>query len=142
MQQERNHSAVEIPHLGSLILTHSWDGQLPGLKEVAPEDRPNATVVFWTFRRLVGLGGLMRRPDEQRAATAQAFHPATPPAIAAADPETAATAMRGHLRQVSIDSSRLQPLESQRWGAPANGETAQSTSGRRRAEPVLKEEIP
>jgi len=48
-----------VPHLGSLILTHSWDGQIKGLKEFAPEDRPNATIIFWTFRIMVGLGTLM-----------------------------------------------------------------------------------
>ncbi|TEA77606.1 cytochrome ubiquinol oxidase subunit I [Allopusillimonas ginsengisoli] len=59
MAQEKNHFALEIPRLGSLILTHSLDGQFPGLKEFAPRDRPNATVVFWTFRIMVGLGLLM-----------------------------------------------------------------------------------
>ena len=29
------------------------------LKDFAPEDRPNATIVFWTFRVMVGLGVLM-----------------------------------------------------------------------------------
>src|SRR5690606_5136493 len=59
MEEERNRYAIEIPRLGSLILTHSWDGQFPGLKEFPPEDRPNATVVFWTFRIMVALGLLM-----------------------------------------------------------------------------------
>ncbi|QAA93405.1 cytochrome ubiquinol oxidase subunit I [Pollutimonas thiosulfatoxidans] len=59
MQEEKNHFALEVPRLGSLILTHSWDGQFAGLKSFAPEDRPNATVVFWTFRIMVGLGFLM-----------------------------------------------------------------------------------
>lgn len=59
MQEERTRFAVNIPNLGSLILTHSLDGQFPGLKEFAPEDRPNSTVVFWTFRIMVGLGLLM-----------------------------------------------------------------------------------
>jgi cytochrome d ubiquinol oxidase subunit I len=59
MEQEKNHFALEIPRLGSLILTHSLDGQFPGLKEFAKVDRPNATVVFWTFRIMVGLGFLM-----------------------------------------------------------------------------------
>src|SRR5690606_38351209 len=54
-----NRYALEVPHLGSLILTHSWNGQFAGLKEFAPEDRPNAAVVFWTFRLMVGLGMLM-----------------------------------------------------------------------------------
>ncbi|MGB6105975.1 MAG: cytochrome ubiquinol oxidase subunit I [Pusillimonas sp.] len=59
MEAEKNHFALEIPRLGSLILTHSWDGQFPGLKEFAKEDRPNSTVVFWSFRVMVGLGLLM-----------------------------------------------------------------------------------
>lgn len=59
MEEEKNHFAVEIPRLGSLILTHSWDGQFAGLKEFAKEDRPNSTIVFWTFRIMVGLGFLM-----------------------------------------------------------------------------------
>lgn len=59
MEQEKNHFAVEIPRLGSLILTHSWDGQFAGLKEFPRADRPNATIVFWTFRVMVGLGFLM-----------------------------------------------------------------------------------
>lgn len=59
MELEKNHFAIEIPRLGSLILTHSLDGQFPALKDFAKEDRPNATVVFWTFRVMVGLGLLM-----------------------------------------------------------------------------------
>nr|WP_297353031.1 cytochrome ubiquinol oxidase subunit I [uncultured Caldimonas sp.] len=56
MEKERTDYAIEVPHLGSLLLTHSWDGQFPGLKEFPKEDRPNSTVVFWTFRLMVGLG--------------------------------------------------------------------------------------
>jgi cytochrome d ubiquinol oxidase subunit I len=59
MQAEQTKYALGIPHLGSLILTHTMDGHYPGLKEFAPEDRPNALVVFWTFRVMVGLGLLM-----------------------------------------------------------------------------------
>lgn len=59
MEAEETLYALKIPHLGSLILTHDWNGQFPGLKEFAPEDRPNSTVVFWTFRIMVGLGLLM-----------------------------------------------------------------------------------
>ena len=44
---------------GSLILTHSLDKQVPALKEFAPEERPNSTVVFWSFRLMAGLGMLM-----------------------------------------------------------------------------------
>ncbi|WP_092140012.1 cytochrome ubiquinol oxidase subunit I [Cupriavidus sp. YR651] len=59
MQREETRFAVEIPRLGSLILTHTLDGQIPGLKEFPPEDRPNATILFWSFRVMVGLGLLM-----------------------------------------------------------------------------------
>ncbi|PHM73486.1 cytochrome ubiquinol oxidase subunit I [Xenorhabdus kozodoii] len=56
---EETRYAVKIPYLASLILTHSLDKQVPALKEFAPEDRPNAFMVFWSFRIMVGLGILM-----------------------------------------------------------------------------------
>jgi cytochrome d ubiquinol oxidase subunit I len=59
MAQERTNWAVEIPHLGALILTHTWNGAIKGLKEFPPEDRPYAPVVFWAFRVMVALGLLM-----------------------------------------------------------------------------------
>jgi cytochrome d ubiquinol oxidase subunit I len=59
MQAEETRYAIQIPHLGSLILTHSWDGEIRGLKEFPAEDRPNSSVIFWTFRIMAGLGMLM-----------------------------------------------------------------------------------
>jgi cytochrome d ubiquinol oxidase subunit I len=59
MQEERTDWAVEIPHLGALILTHDWNGSIKGLKSFPPEDRPPSPVVFWAFRIMVGLGVLM-----------------------------------------------------------------------------------
>ncbi|WP_454726054.1 MULTISPECIES: cytochrome ubiquinol oxidase subunit I [Cupriavidus] len=59
MAREETRFALEIPRLGSLILTHTLDGQIPGLKEFPPQDRPNATILFWSFRVMVGLGVLM-----------------------------------------------------------------------------------
>jgi len=59
MTAETTRYALEVPHLGSLVLTHSWNGQIAGLKDFAPEDRPDSTIVFWTFRVMVGLGFLM-----------------------------------------------------------------------------------
>jgi len=59
MEAETNRFAVEIPHLGSVILTHSWDGQFPGLKEFPRDERPYVPLVFWSFRVMVGLGLLM-----------------------------------------------------------------------------------
>jgi cytochrome bd ubiquinol oxidase subunit I len=59
MARERTDWAVEIPHLGALVLTHTWDGAIKGLKEFPPRDRPNSPIVFWAFRIMVGLGLLM-----------------------------------------------------------------------------------
>lgn len=56
MAAEETKYAIEIPYLGSLILTHTLHGTIPGLKEFPPEDRPNSTIVFFTFRIMVGLG--------------------------------------------------------------------------------------
>ena len=59
MAREETRFALNIPRLGSLLLAHSWDGEVRGLKSFPPEDRPNSTVIFWTFRVMVGLGTLM-----------------------------------------------------------------------------------
>ncbi len=59
MQAEETRYAVRVPHLGSLILTHSWDGEIRGLKEFSPEDRPYSPIVFWSFRLMAGMGMLM-----------------------------------------------------------------------------------
>ena len=59
MDAEETKYAVGIPNLGSLIMTHSMNGEVKGLKEFATEDRPNSTVVFWSFRIMVGMGMLM-----------------------------------------------------------------------------------
>ena len=59
MEEERTKYGLEIPALGSLILTHSLDKQVPALKDYPKEDRPNSPVVFWSFRIMVGIGLLM-----------------------------------------------------------------------------------
>lgn len=58
-EDERNSFEVVIPHLSSLILTHSFDGEVLGLKEWLKEDRPPVAIVFWSFRIMVGIGFLM-----------------------------------------------------------------------------------
>jgi cytochrome d ubiquinol oxidase subunit I len=58
-QAEINRYAISIPHLGSLILTHSLDGRYPGLTSVPPADRPPVVPVFFAFRIMVGIGLLM-----------------------------------------------------------------------------------
>lgn len=54
--QETNHFELGLPKMGSLILTHSLDGEVTGLKQVPAEDRPPVGIVFWSFRIMVGLG--------------------------------------------------------------------------------------
>ena len=58
-QQEETKYAIEIPKLSSLILTHSLNGEVKGLKEWPKEDRPPVVWVFWSFRLMVGVGVLM-----------------------------------------------------------------------------------
>jgi cytochrome bd ubiquinol oxidase subunit I len=53
---ERNDYEVAIPYLGSLILTHSFAGPIPGLKDFAPRDRPPVLPIFLSFRIMVGIG--------------------------------------------------------------------------------------
>jgi cytochrome d ubiquinol oxidase subunit I len=53
---EANRFEVGIPNLGSLILTHDWDGEIQGLKAFAPDERPPVWPVFWSFRIMVALG--------------------------------------------------------------------------------------
>jgi cytochrome d ubiquinol oxidase subunit I len=61
MADRKTLDAIDIPHLGSIILTHSWNGQYPGLDEFPAQDRPDSTIIFWTFRIMVGLAMLMLR---------------------------------------------------------------------------------
>jgi len=56
---ETNRYAIEVPYLGSLILTHSLNGEIKGLKEFKPEDRPPVAIPFFAFRIMVGIGFLM-----------------------------------------------------------------------------------
>lgn len=53
---ETTKDVLTVPGLASLILTHKKDGEIPGLKEFRPEDRPPVSIVFWSFRVMVGLG--------------------------------------------------------------------------------------
>jgi cytochrome d ubiquinol oxidase subunit I len=60
MEREETRMRVEIPYLGSLILKHSLDGEIRGLKDFPPDQRPtNVPLVFWSFRIMVGIGCLM-----------------------------------------------------------------------------------
>jgi cytochrome d ubiquinol oxidase subunit I len=53
------HGAIEIPRLGSIILTHSWDGEIKGLKEWPADQRPPVGPPFFAFRVMVGIACIM-----------------------------------------------------------------------------------
>ncbi len=56
---ESNKFEIAVPKLGSLVLTHEWDGEIRGLKSFPPEDRPNPIIPFFAFRIMVGVGLIM-----------------------------------------------------------------------------------
>jgi cytochrome bd ubiquinol oxidase subunit I len=56
---ERNYFAIEVPWLGSLILTHDLNGEVKGLKDFPPDQRPPVAIPFFAFRIMVGCAGLM-----------------------------------------------------------------------------------
>ena len=51
--------AVEIPVLGSLLLTHSTDGTIQGLDSFPPDQRPPVGPPFFGFRIMVGIAFIM-----------------------------------------------------------------------------------
>jgi len=59
MKDQVTRYKIELPHLGSLILTHSLDGEVPGLKQFPRAERPDSRVVFFSFRLMVAIGFAM-----------------------------------------------------------------------------------
>ncbi|GBR44803.1 cytochrome ubiquinol oxidase subunit I [Neokomagataea thailandica] len=59
METETTKYRVELPLVGSLILTHSLDGKVPGLKDYPKDIRPYSPLLFFSFRIMVALGMLM-----------------------------------------------------------------------------------
>lgn len=55
----RNDYEIAIPHVGSMILTHDWNGEVKGLDAFPKSDWPVVDVTFWAFRVMVGIGMLM-----------------------------------------------------------------------------------
>jgi cytochrome d ubiquinol oxidase subunit I len=55
-EQETNHYEIAIPHAGSLILTHDWNGIFRGLKAFAKDERPPVLPVFFSFRIMLAIG--------------------------------------------------------------------------------------
>jgi len=58
-KSERNNFAIEVPLLGSLILTHHLDGEVKGLKDFPADQRPPVAIPFFAFRIMVGCAGIM-----------------------------------------------------------------------------------
>jgi len=58
-QNATNHAVIDVPELGSLILTHSFSGEVPGLKDWPADQRPPVIYPFFAFRIMVGIGLLM-----------------------------------------------------------------------------------
>lgn len=50
---------LAVPHLGSVILTHEWNGSIQGLDAFPRADWPVVVATFFAFRIMVGLGLLM-----------------------------------------------------------------------------------
>ncbi len=55
-EAEKTRYGVKIPKLGSMILTHEWDGKIKGLKAFPEDERPPSALIFWTFRIMVAIG--------------------------------------------------------------------------------------
>ncbi len=51
--------AVEVPRLGSIILTHTWDRDIKGLKTWPADQWPPVAFPFFGFRIMVGIAFLM-----------------------------------------------------------------------------------
>ncbi len=58
-EAETNRYEIGIPKVGSWVLTHAFDGVVPGLKEVPRDERPPVWPVFFSFRIMVGIGFAM-----------------------------------------------------------------------------------
>ena len=56
---ETNRYSVEIPVLGSPVLTHDPNGVVRGLKDWPRADRPPVAIPFFAFRIMVGIGLIM-----------------------------------------------------------------------------------
>lgn len=55
-RHERNRAVLAVPHLGSLVLTHQWNGRVAGLEDFPPSERPPVVPPFFGFRIMVGIG--------------------------------------------------------------------------------------
>jgi len=57
--QKNDWTMGTIPHGLSLLITHTWNGTVKGLKEFPPADQPPVHLPFFSFRIMAGIGFLM-----------------------------------------------------------------------------------
>jgi cytochrome bd ubiquinol oxidase subunit I len=55
----RNRAVIELPLVGSLVLTHDVDGVVRGLTDWPPDQWPPVAVPFFAFRIMVGIAMVM-----------------------------------------------------------------------------------
>ena len=58
-QNKKIDHAIQIPYASSLILKHHWNAPLDGLDTIPDDEEPPVTIVFYSFRVMVGLGFAM-----------------------------------------------------------------------------------
>jgi cytochrome d ubiquinol oxidase subunit I len=58
-KQQKNLFELSIPNGLSLLVTHSLDGRVQGLKEFPQGDHPNVLILFWSFRVMVAIGFIL-----------------------------------------------------------------------------------
>ncbi|WP_011583374.1 MULTISPECIES: cytochrome ubiquinol oxidase subunit I [Chelativorans] len=58
-EARKNHLEIAIPNLGSLILTHDWNGTYPGMTDFPEDQWPPVAKMFFAFRIMVGIGLLL-----------------------------------------------------------------------------------
>src|ERR1700686_3818224 len=51
--------AITIPHVLSLLETHTWNGKVEGLDDIAPQNRPPMLIPFYSFRIMAGAGAAL-----------------------------------------------------------------------------------
>ncbi|MDI7862741.1 cytochrome ubiquinol oxidase subunit I [Rhizobiaceae bacterium n13] len=51
--------SIQIPHVLSLLETHTFDQPVPGLDQFAPQDRPPVVIPFYAFRIMAAIGGFL-----------------------------------------------------------------------------------
>ena len=51
--------SITVPHVLSLLETHTWSGKVLGLDSFAPQDRPPMLIPFYAFRVMAGCGAVI-----------------------------------------------------------------------------------